>query len=777
MNRQVVALLLAVCCGLCAFAEGQYLETSIELPDTLGPLNGPYCLAWDDNLAHPRLYIGGVPGCESTGVIVADAITCKRLARIPTNTPNALCFVPSHGKLYVAKAGRDSVVVVDCATNLITSTIHTASIVPVMEYNSQNDRLYCGGSSISVIDCAGDSVIHTIAVAPTVLALDSSHNELYAGGSGPLSVIDCTTDSVVAAMPEIGSAGALSFNPTAEKVYASSNDTLYSIRTGDDSIVARLSFSGLAPVMTCDPQRNRIYCAYATHWASIDCVGDTVTRTTGTGVTPGFLASNVTRDRLYVFGDYTDAVTIYDASTGQALRNVMLDGVPSGGSWSPDLNRLYCLPSSATNLLSVVDGTADDVTGILPLKMAAGSISLDTVHNRLYFMYGSSACGCIGVADCSRNVVTSYAYAGEYPAAMCYDPNNDRLYWGTGSSMIVYDCSTNTVAGSLKTSGDAQKARLHLGLNKLYVYAVDTLGSPVIEVIDCNEDSVVRLVALPGELRFLFLVPEDHTLWCLGASHVTVIDCLRDSMVADAIDHLGSIDDACVCREDRKIYTSDGQVIDMDNPAHVESVPFWASRFCYVPSAHKLYGCVNYSGHPPGNSLCRAIDTRTNVLTDSFWLGRQTSGMCLDHTGNYIYCTGYEVNVLLIIDTRADSVLTMFDLPSSTFGPPLLNRTTNRVYPSGSGNPIPVVRDSMLIGLEELKSTQSMSGVAPTLVSRAVPFRSTTPAELYDASGRRIAALRSGLNDISALAPGVYFVRGATGVRETPSVRKVVLTE
>jgi hypothetical protein len=153
--------------------------------------------------------------------------------------------------------------------------------------------------------------------------------------------------------------------------------------------------------------------------------------------------------------------------------------------------------------------------------------------------------------------------------------------------------------------------------------------------------------------------------------------------------------------------------------------------------------------------------------------------MCLDHTGNYIYCTGYEVNVLLIIDTRADSVLTMFDLPSSTFGPPLLNRTTNRVYPSGSGNPIPVVRDSMLIGLEELKSETRSTRICPTLVSRSVPLHSTRTAELYDASGRKAAALRPGPNDISRLAPGVYFVRSepSAASHQPSAVTKVVVTQ
>ena len=105
-------------CALACVAVGQTLETTITLPDTLGPLNGPYHMAWDDNPDHPRLYVGGE--ADSGGVIVANAMTCKRLARIPTGPVKSLCFVPLHRKLYVANLGSNTVKVVDGATNQVS---------------------------------------------------------------------------------------------------------------------------------------------------------------------------------------------------------------------------------------------------------------------------------------------------------------------------------------------------------------------------------------------------------------------------------------------------------------------------------------------------------------------------------------------------------------------------------------------------------------------------------------------------------------------------------
>jgi hypothetical protein len=50
-------------------------------------------------------------------------------------------------------------------------------------------------------------------------------------------------------------------------------------------------------------------------------------------------------------------------------------------------------------------------------------------------------------------------------------------------------------------------------------------------------------------------------------------------------------------------------------------------------------------------------------------------------------------------------------------------------------------------------------------------------ADLLDISGRKVMDLKPGQNDVRAMAPGVYFVRGASGVKhEASSVTKVVVT-
>ena len=73
-----LAVLLVVFCCLSAVS-GQWLETTIYLPDSLGGLTHPQCLVY--NTTNNTIYVGGQYGdC----VIAIDGATNQRIARIPT---------------------------------------------------------------------------------------------------------------------------------------------------------------------------------------------------------------------------------------------------------------------------------------------------------------------------------------------------------------------------------------------------------------------------------------------------------------------------------------------------------------------------------------------------------------------------------------------------------------------------------------------------------------------------------------------------------------------
>jgi YVTN family beta-propeller protein len=418
--------------------------------------------------------------------------------------------------------------------------------------------------------------------------------------------------------------------------------------------------------------------------------------------------------------------------------------------------------------------------------MFAGQITLDTVRNRLYFLYPTSSIGCVGAVDCAQNTVTGYRIAGEMPAAICYNPNNDRLYWSTEEdetglcAITVYDCAAESVVKVIPIGGAIWTFKFHRTLNKLFVYGD---GSPycAVTIVDCKYDTILARIPLAADHgpRTSLLVPEDNRYWYLGARDLVVVDCEGDTVVAHVTDHFGSMDDAGVARPERKIYTQYRQVIDMDNPTHVETIPWvGGSRFLYVPDQHELYSAWNYP-YPTRHSDIHVLDTRSDTVDAVFTGPCQVSGMCLDRTGRYIYCAGYEDTAVFVIDTRTESVVAVINVPitAAAWEPLAVNRSTNRIYeaeydyrPAGL---IPVIRDSMPIGLEELQSAGPLPRAYQTILRQGVPLTTQESASLYDATGRVVAALRPGPNDISHVAPGVYFLRKAQAQAQT--VRKLVI--
>ena len=84
-------------------------------------------------------------------------------------------------------------------------------------------------------------------------------------------------------------------------------------------------------------------------------------------------------------------------------------------------------------------------------------------------------------------------------------------------------------------------------------------------------------------------------------------------------------------------------------------------------------------------------------------------------------------------------------------------------------------------GVEEPPSAEGRSGVEwlPTVARGALRMEDRGPdaghpAELLDITGHAVIALRPGVNDVTGVASGVYFIRSAQG--EAQAVRKVVVT-
>jgi len=773
---------------LASTASAQVLEGPILLPDSLGPLTGKTRVAFDESPDHPRMFIGS----EDADVLVVDALTGERLARIATGRVYSICYSARHNRLYAflyAFTG-SSVVVVDCSSYQVVKELHFRPYVNGLFYNSLSDRLYCSSDPIKVIDCTADSIIDSLPVhgAGDCFALDSVRNKLYVGTANSLVAIDCATDSLVATI-HVPPVAAICCNPTAGKVYASAGETLFAVSTQTDTVVFRLRVDTLDPQLACDPLHNRVYYTYWSNVIALDCATDSIMWDEYLSSRAIGLANAPTHDKLYVvkYGFGTCGCLVFDGSTGQVLRYIGLAGTESYPYYCPPVNRVFAVTPDFG--VAWIDCDADSICGHIPLSMRRVGVyntCVDSVHNRLYFCEpGSWPSGYVAVADCASNKVTSYSTAFDRPSWLTYVPDQNKLYACSYDSCIfVYDCAADTMLRVIHTGTDHRVYRLywHPTLNKLYAVVINyPEDSARLAVIDPVSDTVVKTLPLRCYPEESFLVPELNQLWFFFG-HYTVVDCLHDSILMDTMPPWYCSGVACCSPLDRRVYAlsdygSGGDsvlyVIDTDTQLTVDDIRVPTRWYCTslfgAARAHKVYW-VFFDWDKPDSAF--VVDSRSDSIVGKLQLPSSTGYMLSDRSGDYMYFFSDTVTVL---DNRTDSVVNRVGLPLYPNNI-VRNDATNRFYLTGHSDAIQVVYDSVVLpGVHSAPGGLVRKARPRTLFSRSQPLRSETDDVLFDASGRRVAVLRPGANNVGMLAPGVYFMREAQPRVQAHPVRKIVI--
>jgi YVTN family beta-propeller protein len=204
------------------------------------------------------------------------------------------------------------------------------------------------------------------------------------------------------------------------------------------------------------------------------------------------------------------------------------------------------------------------------------------------------------------------------------------------------------------------------------------------------------------------------------------------------------------------------------------SVPL---ALCYNATDNRVY-CAYISLDRDGDDVM-VIDGATNSVLATVSAGYNPHALCYNSQNNKVYCANEASDNVTVIGGATNQVLQTIGVGRRprdfTWNP-----VQNRVYVANyGGSSISVLRDSA-VGIEEGPKPQASSSKPAATVVRGVLFLSgdcprtgTVPSVLLDASGRKVMLFRPGPNDVSRLAPGVYFVREAQA--QAQAVRKVVI--
>jgi YVTN family beta-propeller protein len=191
------------------------------------------------------------------------------------------------------------------------------------------------------------------------------------------------------------------------------------------------------------------------------------------------------------------------------------------------------------------------------------------------------------------------------------------------------------------------------------------------------------------------------------------------------------------------------------------------------------------------------IDVNTDLVTARVQVGDQPSALSYDSLNDYVYCACRGSNEVYVIDSHRDNVVKHIGVGAEPFAL-AWNPFTLRTYVLDYlGSSVSILSDSLHPGVLQTMNDERRTMNRQATIVRGVLFlpraengdspperlrptrRGTVPifrAALLDISGKKAMDLGPGANDVSGLAPGVYFVRAVSCGLSAASCQKVVVT-
>jgi len=405
-------LVCALALGLCAsMVPGQWLETTIPLPDTM-----PELLDLSSLLYHPpnrTVYVGG----RDTFLFAVDAKTGAKLTTVKVGIgPHVLCSDPPGNKVYCADKFW-TFTVIDGATNRCIKTLPIEHDVTDMVYNERENKLYCGSTTDSlllVIDCAHDSVVARVRVSfgPGMLCYNPLLNRLYCAheSTDVVTVIDCAVDTLVATIPISGDEPRdICYDSATNCVYTANalSSTVSVIDCAGDTLV-RVVAVGHGPQGITTGPPGKVYCANSSD-SSVSVITDSGVKTVRAGLYPNAPTYDPVNKKVYCGNAGGDSVTVIDAVGDTALSDVGTGRYPAALCWNPAGNSVWAA-SINDHVVTVIDGASGVFETAIPFRRSNPDLlSYNRTSDRLYCL---DDLGSMYVVDGNTNLVRKVLFVG-----------------------------------------------------------------------------------------------------------------------------------------------------------------------------------------------------------------------------------------------------------------------------------------------------------------------------------------------------------------------------
>ncbi|MFO7650319.1 MAG: YncE family protein [bacterium] len=405
----------------------------------------------------------------------------------------------------------------------------------------------------------------------------------------------------------------------------------------------------------------------------------------------------------------------------------------------------------------------------IPVGDSPYNLMWSPIGNKVYV--ANTQDGTVSVIDGATNAVIATILVEDYPDMFALNTVNGKVYCPSGSEdrLNVICAYGDTLIRKVRLSGYPLWPVYNERRNKLYVSGVDDYR---LYALDGHADTVVEVLSIRRPMWLSVQRETDRLLvsstW--NSDTLVVVDCGADTVTVrqPLVRHIKS---APRVGPAGTVYVPCESLVEVYSPdcrEHLASIstPIYAPRSsAYCPLTAKLYvGDLNRAG-------IAVVDCQSNEVVRTVAAGEQAYDLICDTISGRLYALCNRK--VLVFDTRNDSLRA--EVMLSGYSEFLTwNPANRRLYASCyHGNTVFVIRDTVS-GLVDDWTGASAQHARANLLLGGITLPPGQQGQLLDASGRKVAELRPGPNDLSRLSPGVYFVvagRGAMAPRKAVIVR------
>jgi len=775
----LTALLLSA-----TLANGQWLGEKLSLLDEFGIPAGHQSLAYNNH--NHTVYLSGD---DSDSILVIDADRCKSMARVAVGgRVRAMGFNPRESKLYCAYAEADTVVVLDGATDQVLALVPVGDSAGTFCFDSIGNKMYVGNwgsGSVSVIDCRIDAVVATIdgcggsREAPNGMCFVAAHQSVYVTSRSDSSVvvIDCSSDSVLARIPVGRDPLALCYNPTNDRVYCACwYNSVCGIDAASNHVVSVIP-RGYALSLACDPARNVLFVPDGGELVVVDCGADTVVA----GIElpdagAGFVEYDPEGSKIYVANDvdgcWTPGSTIVlDGESYKVLTWFTAFYTIDAVRMIHAPGRLFVAGVADEGLrIIAIDGLTGRLRGAWRERSYPFDLLPDPKRNKLYCLDDAYL---VTVVDATAGTLRATVPVAGYPVTACIDADHNKVYvatvdWHVRGKIAVLDAIGDTLLTEVITNTDPVLLVLD-SADEILCATSD--GDRWLQAVDCRSDLLFDSLRVDEYPVGLVFSEARRKFYSLGRdSTITVVDPM--SFCIDGRIHVGTgLDRYAVNSDGSRIYGgslnhSAVYIIDCSRDTLDGTIPVFGPPIvlCYDATHDRLYGATDAEG-----GMLSVIDcSRDSVVAN---VPVNVLPLYCDSATDAVYCLG--ADGITVVDGRTCAVLKTVPTDPRPLDIASAPGWASVFVACGRyGSPC-LVAIHKALGPAEM-AVQAEPSAQATVVRGRLDWTGTL-AVMYDKSGRRVADVHRGGNDVSRLQPGVYFVR-QNGVRRGTYARKVIVT-